>query len=335
MILAAADIGGTKVSLSLADAEGIRVRLYQPTRLRGDSRAVPRQVVSLVERACGVLDIDRGEVSALGVAAASPFEMRNGRRELTTLTLCGGLERGVRSVPNDWTSIPLEQELSAAFPRLRVENDCVSAVVAERLFGAGTGENNLVYVTWSTGIGAGAYVDGHLLKGKKGNAMHLGYLLLSEGDPQPGQEGPPTPVRLEAWIGGTALARRYGQPGEVLFRDYRQGRPRARGLVEWAARVFARGLVSLTALLDPAVVVVGGGIALHNWEILAPLVEGEYRAHYPVLTGQVQLRRCGLGEHLGDMAALSLVMPPEWIQPYRLSEPWRGAPPPIALTGGD
>lgn len=343
MTLAAADIGGTKISLCLADLQGIRIRLYQPTRVRGDRRTVPRQVIELIEKACAVLGIEAGEVAALGVSAASPFTMRGGRRELTTLTLCGGLEQGQRRLPNDWTSIPLEEELGPAFPGLRLENDCVAAVVAERLFGAGRGVDNLAYVTWSTGIGAGAYVDGHLLKGKNGNAMHLGYLLLAGEGPPAGAQEPATagvlPVsddlpavdRLEAWVGGPALEQRYGQPGQALFRDFREGKPRAHALVAWAARVFARGLVNLTSLLDPAVIVVGGAVAARNWDVLAPLVEKEYRSHYPVLTRQVQLGRSSLGEQPGEIGALSLVMPEEWTEAYRLAHPWTEAAPAIVL----
>jgi glucokinase len=347
VILAAADIGGTKLTLSLADIEGIHVKLHQPTRLRGDRGAVPRQVVELVERACRILGMDRTEVSALGVSAASPFEMRDGLRELSTLTLCGGLQRGQGSLPNDWTSIPLENELRAAFPRLRIENDCSSAVVAERLFGAGKGEDNLVYVTWSTGVGAGAYVDGHLLKGKNGNALHLGYLLRSQSGSEPATgslaavertsatDRPPAFVRLESLVGGPGLQERYGKPAPALFRDSRGGQPQARRLVSWAARVFAHGLVDLTSLLDPAVIVVGGGIALRNWDVLGSLVEREYRAYYPVLTRQVRLRRSGLGEHLGDLAALSLVMPEDWVEPYRRTEPWATAAPAVSLAADD
>ena len=71
--------------------------------------------------------------------------------------------------------------------------------------------------------------------------------------------------------------------------------------------------------------------AVRNWEVLSPLVESEYRVHYPVLTRAVQLRPCRLGEHLGDLAALSLVMPEEWTEAYRLAEPWIEAPPAIVL----
>jgi glucokinase len=141
--------------------------------------------------------------------------------------------------------------------------------------------------------------------------------------------------RIEAYVGGTALAEQYGQPAAALFRNFRDGEPAARKRVLWAARIFARGLVSLTALLDPSVIVIGGSIALHNWEILAPLVDREFRAYYPVLTRQVRLRRSVLGEHLGDIAALSLVMPDEWTDPYQHTKPWVKAPPAVALPGHD
>jgi glucokinase len=332
VILAGADIGGTKISLSLADADGIRVKLHQPTRLRGDPETVPRQVIELADRGCGLLGIHREELSALGVSAASPFEDRRGRRELATLTLCGGLQRDRKTVPNDWISIPLETVLREAFPKVEIENDCVSAVVAERRFGEDSGEGNLVYVTWSTGVGAGAFADGRLVKGKHGNALHLGYVLLSGGRPDPCDL--PDFDRLEDRIGGEGLSRAYGEPPPVMFRRFRAGEARAIKLISWAARMFAAGLVNLTCLLDPAAIVVGGSIALHNWDILSPLVEEEYRAHYPVLTREVKLRSSALGEYLGDIAALSLVMPEQWLKAYRRSEPWRTAPAPLVLPPG-
>jgi len=331
MFLAAADIGGTTITVSIAAIDGIQIKLHQSTKRSGDNRTIPRQVMELVSRAYSMLGIDRKYVSALGVCAASPFEMRSGQCELVTLTLCGGIGEGSPSLPNDWTSIPLETELRTTFPNLRIENDCVGSVIAERLFGAGRGEDNLVYVTWSTGIGAGAFTDGRVLRGKNGNAMHLGYLLLC------GERGPPafgdqtSLERLESFIGGPELEQRYGAPVPQIFSDYRSGNPRAQELVNWAADLFTTGLINMTCLLDSRVIVVGGSIAFHNWDILCPLVEERLRRRYPALTREVELRRSAIGGNLGDLAALSLVMPDEWIATYSKNEPWHHAPPPVFL----
>ena len=341
MILAAADIGGTKLSVSVADPAGIRAKVVQPTRRRGARTAVPAQLIELVEKACSLAGLRGGDVSALGVCAASPFVTRFGRRELATLTLCGGLEEAQGSLPNDWVSIPLEAELRAVFPQVRIENDCTGGVIAERLFGAGKGEDNLVYVTWSTGVGAGAYADGELLRGKNGNAMHLGYLLLPrEGAASatggaclhPG-EAPKelTFERLESLVGGPGLERRYGAPAPDIFAACRAGEPRARAVVNWATGLLTGGLVNLTSLLDTRVIVVGGSIAVRNWDLVAPLIETRLRSHYPVLTREVELRRSALGEQLGDMGGLSLVMPEPWVGAYAAAEPWRRAPAPVVL----
>jgi glucokinase len=66
-------------------------------------------------------------------------------------------------LPNDWTSAVLEAPLREAFAGVRVENDGIAALQAERRWGALQGVDNCAYVTWSTGIGTGLCVDGQVL----------------------------------------------------------------------------------------------------------------------------------------------------------------------------
>ena len=79
------------------------------------------------------------------------------------------------------------------------------------------------------------------------------------------------------------------------------------------------------ALLDPALIVIGGSVA-GNWDLLRPPVEAEFYAAFPALTRGVRLQPTVLGSHLGDLAALSLVMPPEWVPRWQAEQPWRRAP---------
>jgi glucokinase len=80
----------------------------------------------------------------------------------------------------------LEAPLRQVFAKVRVENDGIGALEAERRWGAlqinGEPLANCAYVTWSTGIGVGLCVDGHVLRGKNGNAGHAGHLFVSDND---------------------------------------------------------------------------------------------------------------------------------------------------------
>jgi len=330
---AAVDIGGTKITASIAGREGLIARVYQPTNKQGNDTTVPHQVHSLLRHLCRHIGIEPAQIEAVGISTASPFKITNSGMATITPTLCGGLVAHSAISANSWAQIPLESELSKYYSGIRISNDCVSAVVAERMFGAGRGEDNLAYVTWSTGIGAGAYVDGHLLRGKNNNALHLGHIFMASSDRNQPRCACGSYGHLEALAAGPAIALQAGLPTPEVFRRVRTGDREAGDLVKKTAVIFARGLVSLTCILDTRLIVIGGSVALNNWDLLAPLIRDEFYSSFPALTGDVRLCISSLGKCVGDIAALSLVLPEEWIETYRSKKPWMNVPPLINLDG--
>ncbi len=363
--LAAVDIGGTKITVSIANISGILVKVYRPVQLEGDNLAVPRQVDSMVGHACEQTGIGKDEIYALGVSTCGPFGIRDGELVLVAPNLCGGLskERGI--IPNDWTEIPLQRELSLIYNKIHIENDGISAVTAERMFGAGRGEDNVVYITWSTGIGSGAYVDGRPIKGKNGNAPHIGHVYLVDDGPRCGCGNFGD---MEALASGVAIARDYGSKvtaggttsedmtaegvtaegvtavdvttegattecvtAEDVFNLLRKGDPKAESVIASAARYFARGLVSINAILDTRVFIIGGSVFMNNRHILLPMVKEEFCKSFPALSKDVEFRPCALDNYLGDLAALCLVMPDDWVRQWQEKRPWEFAPEPIVL----
>ncbi len=95
--------------------------------------------------------------------------------------------------------------------------------------------------------------------------------------------------------------------------------------MENAARIFARGFVNLTSILDSKLIILGGSV-LKNWDVLKPLIEREYYNSFPPLTAGVKIVRSGLLDYAGDTAALSLVMPGAWIARWQKERPWESAP---------
>ncbi|MGH8848754.1 MAG: ROK family protein, partial [Polaromonas sp.] len=162
--VACVDVGGTKVAVNVVDARGIHGRLVEPTAKEGASDALGQQVLRMIGESCRLANVPQGALAAVGVASCGPFVLNQGLVELAAPNICGGLAGKARGLPNDWTSAVLEAPLRAAFPQVRIENDGIAALEAERRWGALQGLDHCAYVTWSTGIGVGLCVDGHVLR---------------------------------------------------------------------------------------------------------------------------------------------------------------------------
>jgi glucokinase len=153
---ACVDVGGTKVAVSLspkADAPLVS-RLTEPTAKTGDNDALARQIIRLIDQACAEHGVNAADVACVGVSTCGPFVLRDGMVELATPNICGGLAGPDRSAPNRWLTAQLEAPLKQRFGRVRVENDGIAALEAERLWGALQGASHCAYVTWSTGVAA-------------------------------------------------------------------------------------------------------------------------------------------------------------------------------------
>ncbi len=315
--VASLDIGGTKMAASLANATGPLLRVTQSTLRSGSPETIAQQGIQLIDACCQQLRISPSLVQSVGVSSCGPFEVRSGATGITPPNLCGGLPNG-DDLPNDWTFLPLESVLRERFAEVRIANDCVAALYGERAFG--TAPANSIYVTWSTGIGFGLCVDGHILNGKAGNAGHAGHMLLS--DTSEALCGCGNRGDLEGMIGGRNFGKHLGKPLEDIFLDAQHGDVAALNTVQDAARWFGRALYNLTTILDAEAIFVGGSVWRHNEALLAPLVRKEIESRFPVLTRGVSVQGATLGELVTDMGAFALAIPQEWVASWRTRHPW-------------
>lgn len=308
------DIGGTKVAVSLADVTGaaghgarpaLQARRSEPTAKTGDPGALARQIVRLVDEACVHAGLAPTAVTEAGVASCGPFVVNSGQIELAAPNICGGLVGPARGLPNDWTTALLEAPLRQRFATLRIENDAAAALAAERRWGALQGLDHCAYVTWSTGVGVGLCVDGRVLRGKHGNAGHAGHMFVSDDDSALcgcGNLGD-----VEALVAGNAVARRFGGNAAALMAAARAGDPAALAHVDGMCRVMGRMLYNLVVTLDLQRVSLGGGLFWHHCDFLLPRLQAELAGRLPALTSGVDLVAAGLGNEVGDCAALALV----------------------------
>ncbi|KQT09417.1 ROK family protein [Ramlibacter sp. Leaf400] len=301
------DIGGTKVAVSLNDGSGLELvaRRSEPTAKEGDNDALAVQVLRMVEAACAEAGVPSGQVQCAGVSSCGPFVMVDRRIELAAPNICGGLAGGGRGLPNDWMTALLEAPLAQRFRQLRIENDCVAALEAERRWGALQGVDDCAYVTWSTGIGTGLCVDGHVLRGKNGNAGHAGHMFVSDNDDALcgcGNIGD-----LEALVAGASVAHRFGADAATLLKRAQAGDAGAVRIVEELCRVLGRGLYNLVVTLDLRRISLGGSVYWNNRDYLLPRLREHVAGHLPALTAGCELVTAGLENRVGDYAALALI----------------------------
>lgn len=308
--VACVDVGGTKVAVSVVDQRGVQGRRVEPTVKEGAPDALAQQVLRMISASCAAAQIRPGDIAAVGVASCGPFVLNQGCVELATPNICGGLAGAARGLPNNWTTAVLEAPLRAAFASVRVENDGMAALEAERRWGALQGVDDCAYVTWSTGIGVGLCVDGRVLRGKNGNAGHAGHMFVSDNNDALcgcGNIGD-----VEALVAGNALPRRFSKLGytdaaSVLIAA-RAGETGAVAIIDDACRVMGRALYNLVVTLDLQRISLGGSVFWHHRDYLLPRLQAQISGKLPALTGTFVLVPAGLQERVGDYAALALVV---------------------------
>jgi glucokinase len=310
---ACVDIGGTKVAVSLADATAdpsgpplLHHRLSEPTVKSGPPEALSLQVLRLIDAACAGAGGTGAQVAAVGVSSCGPFVKPQGLIELAAPNICAGLGARSAGQPNDWTSLPMQAPLEDAFPLVRIENDCLAALRAERRWGALQGLDHCAYVTWSTGIGTGLCVDGHLLQGKNGNAGHAGHMFVS--DDESALCGCGNVGDVEALVSGSAIARRFGLDAATLMAAARAGDTLALQQVDALCRVLGRALYNLVVTLDLQRISIGGSVFLRQQDLLLPRLRAQITGRLASLTDGFELVAAGLGDSVADCAAAALVV---------------------------
>lgn len=296
--VAALDIGGTKMAAAVVDGAGrvlARARVATPAADGAEAvLAAAAEVIRSVTR-------DHA-VSALGVGSAGVIDPR------------AGVVLGATDVLPGWVGTDIRGSLTTALGiPVAVRNDVHAHALGEAAYGAGIGHTSLLHIAVGTGVGA-AYVHtglpGKVLSGAHSAAGHAGHLPAREaGDLlcTCGASG-----HLEAIAAGPALVREYTRRTGVAVADLREvaalaaaGDHDADAVIELGGCAVGAAIGGLINLLDPEVVVVGGGVAGLGdrwWEPLREAVTGEVM---PSLRG-VPVLASGLGDDAAVLGAAAL-----------------------------
>ena len=318
------DIGGTNVRVLIADSEEILLKITSHTVRRGPPESLALQISNMIHRGLQELGLTKDRIHGIGTSSAGPFV---GGESLATPNICG--------VDNDWIVIPYQEVLKKTFTatkRFELANDCVSSVMAEYMFGAGQGHKNCVYITISTGVGSGIISDGKLVEGKGKNAGHFGHIIVKKDGDRCGcgQLG-----CIESIVSGKNIARRAKQAGlkvngsteyssKEVFDAYRKGDPIAKQIIQETIEYLGIFFINIINVTDTEVLIVGGSVFLNNMDVLMTPIQNYIAEHSMVtLSEGVQFKPPELMEHVGDLAGLSLVLPPEISNHWQQTKPWK------------
>jgi glucokinase len=308
----AVDLGGTQVRAALCDTSGhILNRTSQPADAAEGPDAVFARIVASTRTVAG----DWARVRAIGVSAAGPLDPWRGV-VLESPNLPGMID------------FPMKARLEAEFhlPAF-VGNDANLAALGEHRYGAGRGVAHMIYMTISTGIGGGIIADNELFLGWRGLAGEVGHQTLDVNGPQCncGNIG-----CLEALAAGPAIERdarealRAGREstmrvlvsgdldkitGATVAQAARAGDTLARDLLERAGYYIGLGMVNLLHNFDTQLFVLGGGVAINDWDFLYPQMIATLQKHaFPSMSRDVLIVPAQLGDDAGVLGAVALVL---------------------------
>lgn len=273
------DLGGTKLFGAVAALSGqIQHEIYRPHKDEGADH---------LENLCRLID------QLLDAPCTTGRQVRGIGIGVPGITLSP--EGIVAWAPSlNWRDLPLEKILTERFDLpVFVENDVNLAALGEWGFGAGRGMNSLVCIAIGTGIGAGIIVGGSLVRGCHQSAGEIGYMapgvqFLGRRYEQFGA--------LESLASGTGIAERarqllaeqggpsvaVGLTAEAVFNAARRGERWAQQTVTETVDWLGLTIANIAALLDPDVVVLGGGVA-RSADLLIPLIRQRIEGVLPFM----------------------------------------------------
>ncbi|MFG3201034.1 ROK family protein [Streptomyces sp. NPDC048192] len=261
------DIGRGWLRVAVADLDGTLVARTDVRNRARTSAALADLIVDTARQVIAGSGVDPAEVVHGVVGTPGVYDEKR-RRVRYAMHLPGWGRAGLVDRMREELGVPLE-----------VHNDANLAALGEYTYGVGAGSRLFAYILIGTGLGMGVVSEGRLFTGAHGLAGEIGFL------PWPGRQ---KPERLEDAVSGVAVveaAREFGMSGQLtakaVFDAARQGHPAARRAVELEGERIAHTVAAAAAVLDPDLVVLGGGVG-HSVDLLLRPVQERVRALTPL-----------------------------------------------------
>lgn len=309
------DIGGTKCAVIFGKQAGDTLDIvdkikFPTTDLSGTLETIFRSVEAMMRRH----QLTSDNTSAIGISCGGPLDTKRGI---------------IMSPPNlpGWDNVHIVELLTEKFGiRTAIQNDANACALAEWKFGAGRGYDNVVFMTFGTGLGAGLIIDGKLYDGANGNAGEVGHIRLSDFGPVGyGKSG-----SFEGFCSGggiaqlaqTMVAEKLQMGVKVSFcksldelslltaqtvaEAANNGDALAAEVFAVSGRYLGKGLSLIMDLLNPDLIILGS-IFVRSGALLEPSMDAAIHADaLPMTRSACRVVPAQLDEQIGDYAALSV-----------------------------
>lgn len=269
--VAGIDIGSRSLRFVLADLRGKVVHRREERTPTTSRAAILSAITSGVRQLFADAGVDMAKLFAIGAGAPGMTDVTKGR-VISAVNLKG------------WTDVPLRDRLQEEFgvPAF-VDNDVNMAALGEQWAGCARDCPNFVFIALGAGVGAGIVIDGRLHRGHRWYAGEISHMHLDHRrwNVDYGEQG-----FLESFAGAEAIARQgqrlRGWSGRAVpsadgaaevFEAARYGDARAAAVVQQVAVYLGAAVANISAVLDPALIVFGGGISHVGDQLLEPVRE--------------------------------------------------------------
>ncbi len=292
------DIGGTTIKVGLFSSCGrLMDRWELTTRTAEHGGAILPDLARWIRNG----PVPTGQLEGVGVGVPGPV--------LADGTVNGCINLG-------WGVVPVAEHLSRLLDGVpvRVVNDANAAALGEVWQGAGQGRKTLILATLGTGVGGGIVVNGTVLPGAHGSAGEIGHMQVNPAESEPcrcGKRG-----CLEQYASATGivrLARQRGWAGEptakAVLDAARAGDATALDVAREAGSWLGLALSHVAAVVDPELILLGGGVARAGEVLLQP-VRDQYRASVFHGAAETQFALAALGNDAGMYGAARLILRP-------------------------
>ena len=292
------DIGGTAIKVGLFDGSGTLLDRWElPTRLEDSGREILPDLARWIRNQA----LDLADLAGVGVGVPGPV----------------GADGQVNGCVNlGWGTVPVTEALSRLLEGLpvRAGNDANVAALGECWQGAGAGRDSLLMVTLGTGVGSGVVVNGSILPGAHGSAGELGHVQVRQDEEERcncGKRG-----CLEQYASATGIVRLARQRGvrlpepltaKTVLDAAREGDPAAQRVAEEAGRALGLALSWAACLLDPELILLGGGVSRAGGVLLDPVRE-QYRRSVFYGARETEFALATLGNDAGMYGAARLIL---------------------------
>lgn len=309
------DIGGTKCAVVIGDARfSIKQKVFFETKVERGWKAVLSEFQEHIDAI--LEELPDGKLKRIGISCGGPLDSKKGM---------------IYSPPNlpGWDNVPITEIFSKKYGvRAAVQNDANACALAEWMMGAGKGTQNMIFLTFGTGMGAGLILNGQLYAGTNDLGGEVGHIRLAPDGPVGfGKAG-----SFEGYCSGGGIAQlaktivteklKKNLPvafcptlekvseldAKTVFLATQSGDPVANEIVKISADYLGMGLSILIDILNPECIVIGS-IYARNELLLKPLIEEVLqREAIPSARGVCQIKPAELGDSIGDYAALCVAM---------------------------